>query len=400
MAGDDSKPPSPPIYRIHPATTITNIKNHIPLVLGTEERNYNNWVALFKVQCTVCKVLDHIIPPDAAPSEHDEEWLCLDAIVLQWIYSTITTDLLTTILHPDNTAHKAWQALQGIFVDNKPTRAIYLQQKFSNTKLAAFPDATAYCRELKLLSDQRTFCPLLRAARTALLMEESRKAQQQPTAAIHADVVQPTAAAPEQPADISNRFNQRGADSYRGRVRGGRHRGRGRGRGRNNFYVPGNNSTGPRYPPQQPWPYQPWGYSHPSWAAPPCPYPTMPKLRPPGQNPGILGFCPSANYAAYTPTNIEQALHTMTLNPYQNWYMDTGATNHMTHSAGILKSYVNNGTKSIPVGNGSKMQTTGVGHTTLPLPPPYPPLYLPNILVSPSLIKNLLSVPKLGTVTF
>ncbi|XP_076946697.1 uncharacterized protein LOC143618324 [Bidens hawaiensis] len=249
---------------------------------GTEEGNYNNWVALFKVQCTVCKVLNHIIPPDAAPSEHDEEWLCLDAIVLQWIYSTITNDLLTTILHPDNTAHKAWQALQDVFADNKPSRAIYLQQKFSNTKLAAFPDATAYCRELKLLSDQlsnvdapitdqslvlqlitglsnefdylattlqqKDVLPTFTAARTALLTEESRKAQQQPTATANAAVVQPPTAVPDQLAEVSNRFNQRGTDKYQGRGRGGRHRGRGRDRGRNNYSVSGNYSVAPEYP--------------------------------------------------------------------------------------------------------------------------------------------------------
>ncbi|KAJ9546295.1 hypothetical protein OSB04_018838 [Centaurea solstitialis] len=113
MIGDSNPPPT---YGIHPATTVTNIKNHIPLVLGTEEGNYNNWVALFKVQCTVCKVLDHIIPPDAAPSEHDEEWLCLDAIVLQWIYSTITTDLisLTRQTGGDWQSLKKWKLI-GLF---------------------------------------------------------------------------------------------------------------------------------------------------------------------------------------------------------------------------------------------------------------------------------------------
>ncbi|KAJ9552077.1 hypothetical protein OSB04_016122 [Centaurea solstitialis] len=86
----------------------------------------------------------------------------------------------------------------------------------------------------------------------------------------------------------------------------------------------------------------------------------------------------------------------MSLNQDQNWYMDTGATSHMAHTPGMLSAYVNNSSLTpIVVGNGSPIRTSGIGQTTLK--PPYPPLKLPNILVSPSLIKNLLSVRRLTT---
>nr|XP_043638002.1 uncharacterized protein LOC122609005 [Erigeron canadensis] len=117
-------------------------------------------MTLFKIQCTACKVLDHIIPPTTessttsysttASSSHDAEWLRIDAIVLQWIYNTITPSLLTTILQPNNTAAQAWTALARIFVDNKPTQAVFLCQKFSNTKLSDFSSVSAYCQELKV----------------------------------------------------------------------------------------------------------------------------------------------------------------------------------------------------------------------------------------------------------
>jgi hypothetical protein len=58
--GDDKTTPPPSASTLHLATTVTNIKNHIPLVLDTDEGNYNNWTALFRVQCIVCNVLDHI----------------------------------------------------------------------------------------------------------------------------------------------------------------------------------------------------------------------------------------------------------------------------------------------------------------------------------------------------
>ncbi|XP_059309796.1 uncharacterized protein LOC132060920 [Lycium ferocissimum] len=90
----------------------------------------------------------------------------------------------------------------------------------------------------------------------------------------------------------------------------------------------------------------------PQWAVPPCPYPsTWPTSSqgPSAKQPGILGPAPQPPqqaYAAapfqqmyapsYAPTDIESAMHTMTLNPSdQKWYMDTGATSHMISTNGF-----------------------------------------------------------------
>lgn len=86
--------------------------------------------------------------------------------------------------------------------------------------------------------------------------------------------------------------------------------------------------------------------------------PTQGWARPPPSNnrPGVLGSRPQQQaYQAYTapmepslngqsgssvPTDIASAMHTMTLNPPDpSWYMDTGATSHMTSSNGNLSSY-------------------------------------------------------------
>ncbi|XP_021990975.1 uncharacterized protein LOC110887711 [Helianthus annuus] len=81
-------------------------------------------------------------------------WDCLDAIVLQWIYATISNDLLHTILKPNTTAYEAWTTLENIFQDNKSSRAIHLLHKFSNTRLDGFPNVSAYCQLLKILANQ------------------------------------------------------------------------------------------------------------------------------------------------------------------------------------------------------------------------------------------------------
>ncbi|XP_071688237.1 uncharacterized protein [Rutidosis leptorrhynchoides] len=43
---------------------------------------------------------------------------------------------------------------QEYFHDNKYSRAIHLQHQFANTHIENFPDASTYCQELKVLSDQ------------------------------------------------------------------------------------------------------------------------------------------------------------------------------------------------------------------------------------------------------
>ncbi|XP_021724340.1 uncharacterized protein LOC110691714 [Chenopodium quinoa] len=118
--------------------------------------------------------------------------------------------------------------------------------------------------------------------------------------------------------------------------------------------------------------------------------------------PGLLGPCPHQAYAAsqqsYAPTDIEGALHTMTLQqPDPSWYMDTGATSHMTSTNGNLSSYFNlsNHHNNIVVGSGHTIPIRGCGSTTLPSP--NPPLSLSKVLHAPKLIKNLISVRKFIT---
>ncbi|GKB94368.1 hypothetical protein Tco_0980505, partial [Tanacetum coccineum] len=170
---------------------------------------------------------------------------------------------------------------------------------------------------------------------------------------------------------------------------------RGRTNSGNNNYA---HSTG--HQPHVWGPIAPW-----DWTMPPCPYPTSAWTRPTYLNgsQGILGLRPQQTYAAsvapttsYAPTDIETAMHTMTLNPpNENWYMDTGATSHMTASPGKLWSYFNlSDSKHIIVGNGHKIPIRGYGHTTLRHSSR--PLFLKNVLHAPTLIKNLVSVCRLS----
>ncbi|XP_076941507.1 uncharacterized protein LOC143611098 [Bidens hawaiensis] len=320
-------------------------------------------------------------------------------------------------MKPNTTACAAWETLTSIFHDNQVTRALQLNSKLTNTRLDNFPNASAYCQELKSLSDQlanvgkpmpdvdlvmqlitglsEAYAPLATVlkhakplptfyeARSQLILEETTKAATAMAAAttagaaLHASTNKPHPPAPD--------HNTHSTDFYRGRGRetGGRGRGRSRGyggRGRASGYNYNSNKPYFGYP----WPHNmqqqtynaPWAQSgpyswqhqtqgpktnQPTWPTPPCPYPTVNSQEASSSN-GILGPRPNqAHYTAYAPTNIEQALYTMSLNPPDSWAMDTGATQHMTNNPGNFQSFFNNGISyNIIVGNGTTIPVAGI----------------------------------------
>ncbi|XP_021995678.1 uncharacterized protein LOC110892844 [Helianthus annuus] len=394
MTGSNTTSPVTAESKIHSATTVSNIKTLILITLEIESRQYNSWATLFKLHCKSFLVFDHIKnKPENTSSSSDttkpsDDWERLDAIVLQLIYSTISNDLLHTIINKTATAYDAWVAIENLFHDNKSGRAIHHMHKFSNTRLDGFPNVSAYCQELKSLADQlaninapvdddrlvlqliagfneeydgietilqqQEPLPLFYAACFKIIQVESRKAEQ----ALHASKTAGSAltattqrSVPSEP----NRHDDR--TGGRGRGRSGR-RGRGRGpygRGRpmqnwsNQFYNPWmpNSIYGsypiPYGPPQQPY-----------WAAPPCPYPSTNRTNTNTQGSGLLGPRPTQAHIAYSPTDIEQAMYTMSLQqPDPIQYMDTEATSNASHELGDYHSFSNSCmSQNIIVGNG------------------------------------------------
>ncbi|XP_060181974.1 uncharacterized protein LOC132611577 [Lycium barbarum] len=107
--------------------------------------------------------MHHIIPPkeattkakiDALRAADPELYDRLDAAVLQWIYGTISPELLQAILVKDDTAAKAWQRLEAIFQDNKGSRATHLEEELAAVSLEKFSSADAYCNHVKTLADR------------------------------------------------------------------------------------------------------------------------------------------------------------------------------------------------------------------------------------------------------
>ncbi|XP_071694394.1 uncharacterized protein [Rutidosis leptorrhynchoides] len=152
-------------HRLHPAVTVNNIRNFIPITLEMINGKYESWSELFQIHCRAFMVIDHIIPSEASSAstttsvtdnttDPTQSWDRIDAIVLQWIYGTISDELLGTVLVAGSTAKEAWDRLKSMFHDNQHTRAVYLTHKFTNTRQDDFPNILAYYQELKNLADQ------------------------------------------------------------------------------------------------------------------------------------------------------------------------------------------------------------------------------------------------------
>ena len=111
---------------------------------------------MFKLHARGYKVLEHIDGSDPPPKTDPayEAWSEIDAIVLQWIYGTISDDLLARVLEPDSTAYEAWSKIQNIFLNNKGSRAAALEHEFNNLTLRAMSSLEAYCQRLKDLASQ------------------------------------------------------------------------------------------------------------------------------------------------------------------------------------------------------------------------------------------------------
>ncbi|XP_074301442.1 uncharacterized protein LOC141632830 [Silene latifolia] len=140
---------------LHPVFTVTNIQNKVRVLDGVKV-SYASWVNLFTLHARGYKVLNHI-DGTPAPAETDasyDSWTEVDAHVLQWIYGTLSDDLLSRVLEPDATAYQAWNHVKNIFLNNKGARAAALEQEFSNLKLASLPSLDAYCQRLRQLAGQ------------------------------------------------------------------------------------------------------------------------------------------------------------------------------------------------------------------------------------------------------
>ncbi|KAJ9545538.1 hypothetical protein OSB04_025245 [Centaurea solstitialis] len=418
---DDTGSSKPIVPSLHPAYSVSNIQSKIRTLDGTKV-SYTSWVKLFKFNAIAYKVLNHIdgSPQPASTDMEYAAWKELDALVSQWIYSTLSDDLLTRVLDMDATAHDTWLKLEKIFLSNKQAKAGALETQLVNLTLAACSSVDDYCQQLKNLANQLadvdqpvndkrlvlqlvrglsqefdTTAQLIRSQQadwdlaTTMLRDEviRKEARQQQSTSV---LVAPTTQTPApNPHDNTSNPNpnpnptptQPTGPPFCGRGRGrNQYRGRGgRGRGfRDSFRAAIISSMGMVE------------YST-------LPLPHADQLAPKSEcalsYPGY-GFPPTAptGYDALSPSDLSAAFNNMQLNfTDPSLIMDTGAEKHVTDNRGMIKLPDSSPTNTkLLVGNGHLLPIEGSGTGFLPL---HNRTYiLPNIFYSPHIIKNLLSV--------
>lgn len=97
-------------------------------------------------------------------------------------------------------------------------------------------------------------------------------------------------------------------------------------------------------------------------------------------------------------TALAHAFKTNTISDPSNtkWYMDTGATAHLTSQYDNISSLSSQvGFPWITVGNGAFIPSTAIGHASISASTP--PLSLNNVLLCPKILKNLIYVRQFTT---
>ncbi|KAI3706128.1 hypothetical protein L1987_76386 [Smallanthus sonchifolius] len=421
---------------LHPVYTVTNIQNKVHVLDGVDI-TYPTWVKLFMLHATGYDVVQHI---DGSPSPDKDStdypsWKKIDAVVLQWIYGTLTKPLLVRVLEDKSTAYEAWKRVQNLFLNNKGSRAASLQHELTNLTLTSMPNLEAYCQRIRELADQLTAvdCPINNTQRILYLVrglpreydavasilnqslpswEDACDRLQSEARRISArDTLSPTpmvAAAvtswPEKNRDhqpTSNRDYQQRRPSTPRRDYHRKTKPSNRGHSQHS-----NRPYSAQYTPPAPYWAPPQTYA-PYWAPPPCPFPTTawapswdPRQTPrPNTNPAAHSRQQSAQaHLTETdplePTQLANAVQALSMDSGNDqWHFDTGASSHVTYNPGKLNTFSSySPISSIFVGNGNRIPVLGSGSTNIPSSSK--PLHLKSVLYNPNFIKNLISVRK------
>ncbi|GKC30623.1 ribonuclease H-like domain-containing protein [Tanacetum coccineum] len=334
--------------------TINNFKNLMAVTLDADKLNYSNWSALFKIHIRGCNALEFIEPPASSsapstpPPPPTDEWLTVDSTIQSWILTTISESLMERVLKTKpQTAKDIWDVLEKIFTDNKRSKTVELVDGLSD-KYEHVAHIILNKVPFSNLEDTRSILSLAesRMNRKNASSSSSRMSSSSPTA-----LVAQTSSTRSQgnnsrtptskSTSVCHNFSS-GYCSYRDRCR----------------FVHGNNNASR------------------------------------STSTGSLIQLGMAHVDSQE-TALPQAFSTLTLEDFGNAgrNMDTGASIHLNSNANNLSSVFNECIyPSVIVGDGVSILVTNTGHNTLLNP--YRPLHLNHVLVTPHIVKNLISVCK------
>nr|CAB3463731.1 unnamed protein product [Digitaria exilis] len=391
-----------------------NIRSHVP------------WRYLFDSALGKFGLLRHVSSPTPM-ADRDAEWLLIDHSVVNWIYTTTSKAVFDMVYQPRTTAFSVWSDIEGIFLDNELQRAVYLEAEF-RTLHQGDMSMTDYTAQLKRLADNLRDVghPVSEPSQVLNLLPR----HQVQVAASHVHTARSYLLIEELTADNDDKVDA-GQALYAGHRSntssgstdsgGKKPRNKKKSKGGGNAATGGSGgvggssgSGGSGGSGVQPSAGLPWAAGYNPWTVLVQAWPMS--FRAPGA--GVLGSRPGApaqqamtaqhllplpgpstsSSSPWDTTALMAALqnsNTAATPPSSSeWFMDTGATSHMSNAPGtfphLTRSMFNS---SITVGNGARLPVSHMAAASIPTHST--PLHLNNVLISPSLVKNLISVRKL-----
>uniref|UniRef100_A0A2N9FA52 Uncharacterized protein n=1 Tax=Fagus sylvatica TaxID=28930 RepID=A0A2N9FA52_FAGSY len=347
------------------------------------------------------------------PNQKFEEWQQVDLLLRSWVTGTLSEEALGHVVGM-NTAREVWECLEAKYLQATKERELQLRRQLQMPKKDNVSLDT-YLRNFKSICDSL-------AAIQKSVSDEDKTIQLSHCLGTKYDVFVTTMLSkPPFPTfnqfvtalqNYAMRFESTDADDKGGANHNFAfvtHRGGGRGRGRGRHSGPQFTSRGRGFGVANHHNYN-TGRGH--FA------PHNPRPSPPSQHTSIMGQpsivmsqqgeqkvdSSSSNTCLLIINNILLipmpplakfvAGSVILLDHDSHWYTDTGATSHMTSTAGNLHSsspYY--GHDYVVVGNGTRLPISHVGNTILSSQ--HGDLNLHDVLVVPRLQKNLISVGKL-----
>ena len=355
-------------------------------------------------------------------------WQRQNRLVMCWIYSSLTEGVMAQIIGLD-TASEIWTALEKIFSAASKARIMQLRFQLQTTKkrglsmmeyllkiksivdnlLAIGENITEQDRILYLLAGLRaeynSFVitvtsrhePLsLEEIHSMLLTHENRLEQQhttEETNLLQANITTMNIQGHNKKNQKSSQFKTQGRGNQNQQQFNHQNFGRGRGRGHYNNNG-GNFGHGPGRGSFNNHSYSSGNFNNVSGGSN-----GKPQCQVCGKYGHIAINCYHRFDQTYQPT-MNNHLAAMVATPStvgdESWYMDTGATHHLTPNLNKLNSHTPfAGSDKVMVGNGNRLNISNIGHSTISSASRS--LNLKNILHVPQLTTNLISVNRLCT---
>lgn len=319
-----------------------------------------------------------------------ETWYDQDQQLLGGLLSSMTEEVLADV-QSATTAKEAWDSLLRIYASSTRARTVQIRVELANIKKRDLTAATYFAKVKALaaemaaagapLGDEDIISYLLAGLATdydAFVTSITTRSDRLSLDEVYSHLMVFEARLQRNQAEMQMHLNSSANYARRG---GNNLRGRGgpRGRGGRGNYSHGGSSSRPTDPP---------GARRPAT--------TNNNSRPLCQICGKIGHTAVRCWYRHDDSYNEDppmANVASTLPSYKldNWYGDTGATDHITNELdrlAVRERY--NGNEQVQVGNGAGLKISHIGHSTINTAAR--PLFLRNILHVPGITKNLLSI--------